>query len=157
MAEQGSDSDSIVLPHKTTPQIAIISGSIALLVAVVGLTMTLREVALGPGPILSYAATGFFGVVSLTLGLLLLKRRSEVLAFYRLNWLRVENDYLYFSTGAYTAQMKLFDLHRQRMIDLIEQRDALVASGYLTDADRVTEVLRFISQSLPSKPPTPKY
>jgi hypothetical protein len=134
--------ETILMPRKTTPPIAIISGLVALIVAAAGLTSHLNGAIwlfidaisghLNKGVIwlfCGYAITGFFGGVSLVLGLLIARRRSRTLTSLRLEWLHVQDNK---SEGPVSNEA------RQA---IIAQRDALVRSGDLTDADRATKLL----------------
>jgi hypothetical protein len=128
---QLSNADLAALPHKMTPPIAITSGSIALIVAIVGLNGNREKIEVGP--FYSYAVTGLLGAASLTIGIFSLMQRSRVLTSFRLELLRLQ--------GRYTRSIS--PLRRR----IIVQRDALIKSGDLADANRATEVLRSLDRT----------
>jgi len=124
----GSDDDTCdVLPRKNTPLIATIIGLFAVSAGVPGLSTSLANSS--PGSILVYAVPVGLGVLSFVMGLMLARYRRKQLDIIRQSFVRQIEDAL--MGGA-----------RNDIDYLIRQRDALIASGDVSDATDMSGQIR---------------
>ena len=141
----GSDDDTCdVLPRKNTPLIATIIGLFAVSAGVPGLSTSLANSS--PGSILVYAVPVGLGVLSFVMGLMLARYRRTQLDIIRQSFVRQVEEAL--MGGA------LNDIDY-----LIRQRDALIASGDVSDATdmscQIREVLMHTDVVKRTKTPHP--
>jgi len=117
------------LPHKRTPPIAVIVGLFAVSLGSLGMSTSLDDSS--PGSIVAYAVPLSFGALSFVMGLMLARARRKVLDVIRKNFV-----------GQVEAALTFDTLDTLSLDALVRQRNALLDSGDVSDANNIIVLIR---------------